>query len=281
VLNAYTWLAVPLLLIITFLVVARLPEPPPSAREGQVPFLKSLTLIGRNKLFLRVVTIEVLVGGGEAFRNALSLFFMQDYIGAKLPGTLYLVYFSFGLLAIPIWNRIAQNYGKHRSLSAAIILVSAVSMAIFMLEYGQVWAFYALFAIKGFCFGAFAYLPRAMLADVIDLDTMRTGDARTGSYFSVYGFATKLASSIGGFSLVALAMVGYNTAIDAVNTPDKLVWLGVLYAIVPTVLFAFALFLTWTWPLSSTKHAQLQRLLERRQARAAAADAAAQISRSG
>jgi len=267
VLNAYTWLAVPLLLVITVLVVLRVPEPPPRAREGQVKFLQSLGLMYRNKIFLRVISIEFLVGGGEAFRNALSLYFMQDYIGAPRAGTLYLVYFSMGLAAIPVWNWLARRYGKHRSLSAAIILVGLVSIAIFTLDYGQVWPFYVLFAIKGFCFGSFAYLPRAMLADVIDLDTLKSGDARTGGYYSIFGFMTKVAHSIGGTSLIALALVGYNTSIGATNGPTELLLLGVLYAIVPTVLFCLALYLCWTWPLTAGKHAQLQRLLEAKEAK--------------
>lgn len=274
VLNAYTWLAVPLLLLITVLVVLRVPEVPPRAREGQVSFLQSLTLMYRNKIFLRVLTIEFLVGGGEAFRNALSLYFMQDYIGAPRAGMLYLVYFSMGLAAIPIWNRLASRYGKHRSLSGAIILVSVVSLAIFTLDYGQVWPFYVLFAIKGFCFGSFAYLPRSMLADVIDVDTLKSGDPRTGGYYSIYGFMTKVAHSIGGTSLIALAVIGYNTSVGASNGAMELLWLGVLYAIVPTVLFCLALYLCWTWPLTSDKHAQLQRLLETREARRAQARAA-------
>lgn len=274
VLNAYTWLAVPLLLLITVLVVLRVPEVPPRAREGQVGFLQSLTLMYRNKIFLRVLTIEFLVGGGEAFRNALSLYFMQDYIGAPRAGMLYLVYFSMGLAAIPIWNWLARRYGKHRSLSGAIILVSAVSLAIFTLDYGQVWPFYVLFAIKGFCFGSFAYLPRSMLADVIDVDTLKSGDARTGGYYSIYGFMTKVAHSIGGTSLIALAFIGYNTSVGASNGAMELLWLGVLYAIVPTVLFSLALYLCWTWPLTSDKHAQLRRLLETREARRAQARAA-------
>lgn len=271
VLNAYTWLAVPLLLIITVLVVLRVPEPPPRVKEGQVRFLQSLGLMYRNKLFLRVITVEFLVGGGEAFRNALSLYFMQDYIGAPRAGTLYLVYFAMGLAAIPVWNWLARRYGKHRSLSAAIILVGAVSIAIFTLDYGQIWAFYVLFAIKGFCFGSFAYLPRAMLADVIDLDTLKSGDARTGGYYSIYGFMTKVASSFGGTSLILLAFIGYDTAIGATHGPTELMYLGVLYAIVPTVLFCLALYLCWTWPLTSSKHAQLQRLLEAREEKRSAA----------
>ena len=266
VLNAYTWFAVPLLLILTLLVVLKVPEPPPSANEGKISFLDSMRLMYGNKLFLRLIYIELLIAGGEAFRNALSLYFMQDYIGAPRAGTLYLVYFGMGLAAIPFWNYLARHFGKHRSLSVAIVVVSTVSLSIYTLEYGQVWPFYFLFAIKGFCFGSFAYLPRAMLADVIDLDTLKSGDARTGGYFSILGFATKVSHSIGGLSLIALAWVGYNTSVGATNGPVELNWLGILYAIVPTVSFLVALYLCWNWPLTASRHAEVMRSLEEKQA---------------
>ena len=272
VLQSYTWLAVPMLLVVPLLVVARLPEPPPSTREGQVPFFGAFKLMYRNKLFLRVLGIELLVGGGEAFRNALSLYFIQDYIGATFAGILYCVYFGMGLAAMPVWNFLARRFGKHRSLSAAIILVNVVSVTIFTLDHGQIAAFYVLFAIKGFCFGSFAYLPRAMVADVVDVDTLRTGDARTGGYFSIFNFMTKTAQSFSGPALVMLAVVGYDTSLGATNTAMELTWLGILYAIVPTVLFMAALYLAWTWPLTSRKHAQLQHLLERREQRRAAGE---------
>jgi Na+/melibiose symporter-like transporter len=267
VLNAYTWPVVILLPLLTVLVVARVPEPPPSAREGRVPFVDSLALMYRNKLFLRLICIELCIAGGEAFRNAVSLFFMQDYIGVPRAGTLYLVYFGMGLIAIPFWSWLAGLFGKHRSLSAAIVFVSAVSIAIFNLHHGQVVPFYVLFALKGFCFGSFAYLPRAMMADVIDLDTLKSGDARTGGYFAILGFMSKAALSLGGLALIALSWVGYDTGQGAVHDAGALEWLAILYAIVPTTAFMLGLYLCWTWPLTRAKHAKLQRLLESRQNR--------------
>jgi GPH family glycoside/pentoside/hexuronide:cation symporter len=267
VLNAYTWPVVLLLPLLTVLVVTRVPEPAPSAREGRVPFVASLKLMWRNKLFLRLIAIELCIAGGEAFRNALSLFFMQDYIGVPRAGTLYLVYFGMGLVAIPFWSHLARVFGKHRSLSGAIVFVSAVSISIFNLHHGQLTAFYVLFALKGFCFGSFAYLPRAMMADVIDLDTLRSGDARTGGYFAILGFMSKLALSVGGLALIALSWVGYDTHQGALHDEHALTWLAILYAIVPTVSFMFGLYLCWTWPLTRTKHERLQRLLETRQNR--------------
>jgi Na+/melibiose symporter-like transporter len=130
------------------------------------------------------------------------------------------------------------------------------------------YAFYALFAVKGFCFGAFAYLPRAMVADVVDVDTARSRDSRPASYFAILGFMTKLATSFGFLSLPALGLVGFDPRAGAAHDASELAWLGVLYAIVPTVLFLAALYLAWTWPLTPERHARLRLGLERRVRRA-------------
>ncbi len=106
-----------------------------------------------------------------------------------------------------------------------------------------------------------------MGADVVDLDTLRTGDARTGGYFSIFNFMTKTGQAFSGPALIALAVVGYNTSIGATNEASDLLWLGILYAMVPTATFLVALYLAWTWPLTPAKHAQLQRLLSRREQR--------------
>lgn len=267
VLGSYGWLVLFLLPSITLLVLARVPEPPVGAREGTTPFARSLKLIWRNKLFRVVIAIELLIAGGEAFRNTLSLFFMQDVIGVEKVGSLYLLYFVFALAAIPLWDGLAKRFGKHRSLSGAMILVSFVGVSIFFLSHGQLVPFYVLFALKGFCFGAFAYLPRAMLADAVDIDTARSGDARTGSYFAVLGFMTKCAMSFGGLSLPILAWVGFDASGRVVNGPMELLWLSALYALVPTSVFGLALYLSWTWPLTPERHARLQALIGARQQR--------------
>ncbi|MBU4319339.1 MAG: MFS transporter [Proteobacteria bacterium] len=253
----------------TLLILTFVPEVRALPAKFQVHWLKAITLLFKNKLFVRIIVIEVLIVSGEHFRNILSLFFMQDYIGVRFAGEMYVVYFAVGLLAIPFWDYLAKTYGKHISLSGAMIMVSIISMWIFFLDFGSIGYFYILFALKGFCFGAFAYLPRAMIADVVDLDTIRSGDARPATYFAVMGLMAKIGYSFGGLSLPILAWVGYEAARNPVvpNTPAEIQWLGVLYAIVPTCLFMVALYLCWTWPLTSQRHARLQILLEKKNAR--------------
>lgn len=269
VLNTFGLLIVIILPVIAVLVLNRVPEPARLPGEGRVNIFRSLRLMWRNGMYRRVLLIEVLVTGGESFRNTLSLFFMQDVIGIRLAGTYYALYFAMGLAAIPVWDWIAKRLGKHRSLAVAMVVVSITNIWMFTLGHGDTTAFLLLFMVKGFCFGAFSYLPRAMLADVVDLDTARSGDNRAGSYFAGHGFMTKCAYSLGGVSLPLLALVGYSTAVGAEHTDLQLLWLGFLYAIVPTMSFVFAFWLTWTWPLTSDRHARLRGMLDRKALRMA------------
>ena len=277
VLSYYSFGILVLLPLSGLLVLLFVPEAQVLPAQNQVPLFTSLKLILRNGLFRRILAIEVLITGGENFRNALSLFFMQDYIGVRFASEMYVVYFAVGLVAIAFWDYLARRFGKHRSLSGAMVFVGIVSIWIFLLDHGDVRAFYILFALKGFCFGAFNYLPRAMVADVVDIDTGRSGDARPGSYFAILGIISKLAASLGALSLPILALVGYDASrgAEVQNGPTEIMWLGILYAIVPTVLFCLALFVCWTWPLTGERHARIQRLLENRNARLRARSAAA------
>lgn len=270
VLNAFGLLTTIVLPLAAILLLYRVPEPPRAPGEGSVSITRSLRLMWKNGLNRRVLLIEVLVIGGESFRNTLSLFYMQDVIGIGLAGSYYALYFAMGLAAIPAWDWIARRLGKHRSLAWAMVVVSIANVLMFTLGKGQNVEFLALFMVKGFCFGAFSYLPRAMLADVVDLDTAKSGDNRAGSYFAGLGFMTKCAYSLGGVSLPMLALVGYSTAAGAEHTTLQLTWLAFLYAIVPTISFLFAFWMTWTWPLTSERHERLRTMLERKQLRQAA-----------
>lgn len=263
VLSNFSWVIVTVLPVTAMLVIWRVPEVP-TFNAPRVALWSSLKRMYDNKLFFRLLIIELLIAGGENFRNTLSLFFVQDYIGAESVGRLYVLYFGVGLAAIPVWDWIAKRWGKHQSLAGAMVFVSIVSISCFMLEYGQVAEFYVLFAMKGFCFGAFAYLPRAMLADVVDVDTIRSGSSRPASYFAIHGFMTKCAASFGGLSLPILGLVGFSAAAGANNGPTELMWLGILYAIVPTSVFVVALYLSATWPLTAGVHAKVQRIVTRR-----------------
>ena len=101
-------MVVTILPLTALLVVTRVPEAPAVAMP-KVTLKESLAMMVKNKLFSRLLAIELLIAGGENFRNTLSLFFIQDYIGATGIGRLYVIYFGVGLAAIPVWDFIARR----------------------------------------------------------------------------------------------------------------------------------------------------------------------------
>lgn len=248
-----------LLPISVALVLWRVPEPRFTV-SAKVSLRDGLRHMLRNGPFKRILALILLVTFGEAFRNALSLFFMSDVVGITNRGTAYLYYFGTGLLAIPIWLVLGRRIGKHRAFAFAMLSVSLISVSMFFLEYGQHRLFMALFTAKGFCFGALQFLPLAMLADVVDVDSLRSGGRRAGAFFAVSGMTGKMATAFGsGVAGNMLALAGFDPSLGpGANGPEELLALAALYAIAPAVFFCAALSLLWRYPLTAEHHARLQ-----------------------
>jgi Na+/melibiose symporter-like transporter len=259
VLEALALTIVILLPISVALVLWRVPEPQ-FAAHAKVSLKQGMRHMLRNGPFKRILAIILLVTFGEAFRNALSLFFMSDVVGITNRGTAYLYYFGTGLLAIPIWLGLGRRIGKHRAFATAMISVSVISVSMFFLEYGQHGLFMALFTAKGFCFGALQFLPLAMLADVVDVDSLRSGGRRAGAFFAISGMTGKMATAFGsGVAGNMLALAGFDPSRGpGANGPQELLALAGLYAIAPAIFFCAALSLLWQYPLTAEHHARLQ-----------------------
>ena len=245
---------------------------PRFAATPRISLREGLALVMRNGPMKRVLLIGLLVYFGEAFRNAVSLFFMRDIIGLGSIGSAYFFYFVAGIAAIPFWLGLGRRIGKHRAFMGTLITVGCVSAANFFLDYGDYNAFFALFILKGFCFGGLQFLPAAMLADVVDVDSMRSGGKRAGTYFALMGMTTKIAIALGtGVSLNVVGLLGFDAAggVEA-STEAGVLALRIVYTMGPVVFFGSALGLIWNYPLTPARHARLRARLARREARRAA-----------
>ena len=97
--------------------------------------------------------------------------------------------------------------------------------------------FIGVMCLKGSAIGALSALPYAMAADVIDLDSARTGKRQGGAYFSIWTMTRKLAYALGlVVGTTAATIVGFNSLADPIGDPNtaySLIWLACLYSIVP------------------------------------------------
>lgn len=244
-------------------------EPPIQAAVAKVSIRESLGHLMKNGPMVRVLIIVLLVQFGEAFRNAVSLFFIADIVGVPTIGAAYFFYFIAGLAAIPFWLFLGKKLGKHKAFMMTLITVACVSAANFFLVEGDYFVFFLLFIVKGFCFGGLQFLPLAMLADVVDVDSARTGGKRAGSYFAILGISEKLAIACGtGFSYYIVGRLGFDPALGVEGSTDLgVLTLRLVYCFGPVLFYGLAMKLIWNYPLTPARHARLRDTIARREAR--------------
>ena len=270
-LAAVAWLAIaaggPAILLLVWRVrdgagwtnAAQPPQPPP--RLGW----QSLSPILANRPFLRLLAGWFVNGLANGLPSVLFPLYLQHALGAgtAASGVLIMAYFISGVAAIPGWLALSRRFGKHRVWCAAMIMACLAFVWVPFLEPGQIGAFFIICVVTGMALGADLALPPAMQADVIDLDTLRTGQERAGLFFALWSMSTKLALALAvGLAFPALDALGFVAGGE--NDRQTILWLAVIYAWVPTVLKACAIAMIWSHPLSARRHDIVRRRLDAR-----------------
>ena len=234
-------------------------EPTETAEEARAPFIDGVKKVWVNKPMRMVIGLILIVTLAEAFRNALSLFFMKAVIQADGVGTLYFIYFTAGLAAVPGWLWLGRKLGKHVAFAGTLITVAIISAINMFFTADDYWLFVVFFIFKGACFGGLQFLPLAILADVIDVETAETGKARAGAYIAFASMTAKISTALGTFLAIrALSFTDFNAKLMAENAFDDLFVLRVLYAIAPAVFFIGAIIIALRFPLTAKVQAELQ-----------------------
>ena len=113
--------------------------------------------------------------------------------------------------------------------------------------------------VTGFSAGGFFALPNSMKADVIDLDKLKSGENRSGLFFSSWSFTQKMTASLGSWlALTILAWIGFNTGQDAYNSPSQLLGLRFLFSTLPSIFYLLAIAILWKYPITEEMHSRIQ-----------------------
>ena len=148
------------------------------------------------------------------------------------------------------------------------MLIDALQLSVRLLAAflgaGDVGAFLAVCLFTGLCLGADLALPPAIQADVVDLDTLRGGGGRTGTYFAAWSMATKLALALAvGIAFPVLDLAGFDPAAEAAAPSDTLV-LALLYGALPIPIKLLAIVLVRRYPIDRARQMRVRSLIDRR-----------------
>ena len=266
--NALYGIAVAVVITLPILIAPALlavKEPPPDRLDRPpVTLWQGLAIVWANKSFIRLVVCLVFFATAISMTASLSFFFVQHVMEEPFDryAMFVLVYYLSSTAAIPIWLRISYRLGKHRTVVLGLIWLSIWSAPIPLLGPGDFGIFFFLMIMKGSSIGSLIFLPASMAADIVDIDTLESGEQRTGLYFSLWGMVTKGAGALG--VLIATNVVvwfGFDPAIDA-NTPTAKLAVACLYSLIPAGIALIALPLLWRYPLTEERQKELRARIE-------------------
>jgi len=259
------WIIIAAAAITIPLAVLMAPERRPPVAHKEKLSLRDYTSIVVRPSMLRLILADLFLTLGPGTTAPMYIFFFHDakkFSLTQVP-TLLIFYVAAGVIGAPLWGRLAQKLGKHRTIQVACVLY-AISQSILMaLPAGDFWlTAVGMFAVGGVA-SAFVLLIRAMVADVADELRLDTGRERSGVLFALVTMTQKFGTSI-TISIVypILAFVGYNAKDGAVNT-DHAIWgLEMCYLFAPVILVIVGGVCLFGYNLTAERHSEIRAQLE-------------------
>jgi Na+/melibiose symporter-like transporter len=248
------------------------PEPP-IEEVRQISFRQGLRVVMRNgplRLILYTSILGALAGSINA--GVAVMFFESVAQLGKSSAVLIFVLFAAGVVGSPIWVAVGNRIGKHVGIAYAglisLFVFAMVPVVIYWLKPhypdAVMPAMMMITLVQGLTIGAAPILGQSILADVVDLDTLKSGEQRTAFIFAFLAMVRKAFEAFGvGIALPILAWVGFNPG-STTNSPTALFTLTAMYCLVPLVLWVISVAIIWQYPITKERQVRLRIALEKR-----------------
>ena len=256
--------------LLVAMALLRVPEPPAEGfPHAPRSYLQGVKIVARNPALLRMIGCVMFFVSGIVIQGTLHRLVLADVMAAEDQFPLMILIENVATLAaVPIWLAISRRISKHQALIAAALWLAVWSLPLVFLREGQLTQLIIVIALRGSSFASILFLSNSIAADVIDVDTLASGEQRSGLLFAVWGMTIKLAVALGvvlGTSLPAV--FGYDPSAEVVTT-DVQARLMLVYGFVPAVMMAIGALFLRGFPITRERHAAVRSELNRRSHRA-------------
>jgi GPH family glycoside/pentoside/hexuronide:cation symporter len=256
-------IGLPLLLVISVVGVPEgIPEGFPHERRSTLAGLK---IVARNPAFLRMVGCVVFFVSGVAIQGTLHRLVLADVMAdeGRFP-VMILMENVATLVGIPLWLAISLRLGKHQTLMWAAIWIAVWSLPLVFVGEGQTTALIAIVVVRGSSFASILFLANSIAADVIDVDTLESGEQRSGLFFAAWGMTIKLSLALGVVLGTTLpSALGYDPSAQVISAAvqGRLMW---VYGGVPALLMGLGALFLYGFPITRERHDEVRAELVRR-----------------
>lgn len=254
----------------------RLPTGQRRAQADELSFVENLKISIRHRSFLLLTLSAALYFLASAVTTTVVVHFLTYYmkIGESSAISLFqAAFFIGGIIGVLSWLRISPRLEKHRLYFVTTLVTSILTGSAFFLMgeghlfgAGNVRPLLGLYMLVGFFAGAFWFLPASMIADIVDEDKLQTGKNREGAYFGIDSFFQQQASGLAVLvSGVLLDVFAGLVPGQSIQTPETATRIGIIFSLVPALLYAVAAFLILPYQLTRQRVRQIQQRLAQTQ----------------
>jgi len=253
---------------VTVLIVLATTREPITRETGHTFGLRDyVTLLKRGNV-IRLLLADLCATLGPGWMAALYLFYFKDSRGfdTTAANLLLMIYIAAGFAGAPFTAWLAGKIGKHRALMVTTTVYSLGLIIVPLLPAGNFLAFApGMFLVGGMSAG-FTVMIRALTGDIADEIRLDTGREWMGLMYALTIGTSKIASGLSALTFVLLAAIGYQAKAGAVNTPEAIQSLQLVYIIGPIFfsMVAGACFIGYR--LTPERHADIRRQLAERDA---------------
>lgn len=226
------------------LAVLFVPDPPPAKDAQKMEFSwDAIKVAFKNPNMVRILMVEVLVGIAIAGTGGTFLFAAQWGFGVTaLAPVILMAFFIAGFAAMPVWIALSKRTEKHLIFIATAIWSIVTYMVYLPLSAMGGGAIPLLIAaiVSGLGYGTPFILARSMVADIIEAEQVKTGENRSGMYYSLMSGSYKTGASFAiGIPYILLgAWVGFDPSGE--NSPEVVRGLMLVFVGVPVVSYTLA-----------------------------------------
>ena len=188
------------------------------------PVFSSLVKTYSNKQFRRFVYADVIYFFAVTlFQTGLADFETRlMLIPSDSTFLLTVLMTAVSLCLYPVVNRLAPKLGKKKIIVVGFFTYSAVFLITFLCGTGMIWGIIVAVS-AGIPMAILGILPQACVADVSELNTLETGEDRSGMFFAARTFAMKMGQALSmviytSITARAVAIVRENTSASGVET---------------------------------------------------------------
>jgi len=187
-------------------------------------------------------------------------------IASKFAGYGTVVYTLFSLSFIPIFRWLSERIGKTKCLAISVFMVlfsAATTWWTFNPAYPYVMLINTVFIGAGYA-GLWLMIP-SMQVDVVDIDELKTGERREGSFAAIFSWILKFSFCIGFLiSGPLLEWTGFDAALGGEQPAAVMRNMRIGYIAIPVTALALALGLLKFVHISPARVAEIRAQLEAR-----------------